>query len=102
MLRDPQNQLYLSAISVVEIAIKTAIGRLSLDLPLPDFISTGMQNAGIIELELRAAHGIRLATLPPHHRDPFDRLLVATAIENDLTLLSDDAEFRKYDVRLAW
>jgi len=102
MLRDPNNQLYLSAISVVEIAIKVGIGKLLLDIPLPEFISTGMRNSGIMEVQLNAAHGIRLAALPPHHRDPFDRLLIATALEEGLTLLSDDAEVRKYDVEVAW
>jgi PIN domain nuclease of toxin-antitoxin system len=102
MLRDPGNQLYLSAISVVEIAIKTGLGKLTLDMPLNDFVTLGMKNAGIIAVELRSAHAPRLATLPPHHRDPFDRLLVATAIEDSLTLLTDDAEIRKYDVKLAW
>jgi len=101
-LRDPDNRLYLSAISVVEMAIKVGIGKLSVDVPLPEFVSVGMKNAGILEIQLRAAHALRLATLPPHHRDPFDRLLVATAQEEGLTLLSDDAEIRKYDVNILW
>jgi PIN domain nuclease of toxin-antitoxin system len=102
MLRDPNNQLYLSAISVVEMAIKTAIGKLTLDIPLADLVLSGMKDAGIIEVELRSAHGIRLATLPQHHRDPFDRLLVATALEESLILLTNDAEIRKYDAKVAW
>jgi clan AA aspartic protease len=74
MLRDPANQLFMSSISVAEMAIKSAIGKLSLDLPLDQFVTTGMQNAQIVELPLRSTHAIRLASLPLHHRDPFDRL----------------------------
>ena len=97
MLRDPGNQLFMSSISVAEMAIKSAIGKLSLDLPLDQFVTTGMRNGQIAELPLRSSHAIRLASLPLHHRDPFDRLLIATALrssplwmETGASLVSDD------------
>jgi len=94
--------LLLSSVSVAEIAIKHAIGKMSLDVPLEEFVRTGMANGQLIELPLRAAHCVRLANLPLHHRDPFDRLLIATAQADDLTLLSNDSEFAQYGVKLAW
>lgn len=102
MLRDPGNQLFISAISIAEMAIKVGIGKLTLDVELSEFLHTGMKNSQISELPLGSSHAIRLATLPLHHRDPFDRLLVATAMEENLTLLTDDVEIRKYPVNLAW
>jgi PIN domain nuclease of toxin-antitoxin system len=61
-----------------------------------------MRNARVVELPLSAAHAAKLATLPLHHRDPFDRMLVATAMLDNLTLLTDDPEIRKYAVQTAW
>jgi PIN domain nuclease of toxin-antitoxin system len=102
LLRDPSNQLFLSSISVVEIAIKAGIGKLTLGMSVQEFVLTGMRNAGIAEVALGCAHALRLAELPAHHRDPFDRMIIATAIEEDFTLVSDDAEIRKYSIKMAW
>jgi len=102
LLRDPGNELLMSAVSVAEMAIKIRLGRLTLDVPLKDFVKTGMTTGRILELPLVASHAARLADLPLHHRDPFDRLLIATAIEEDLTLLTNDPEIRKYFVQTTW
>ena len=102
MLRDPENQLFFSSVSVAEMAIKIAAGKLTLGTPFGDFVEMGMRNAGIISVPLLAASAMRLANLPAHHRDPFDRLLIATALEDDLILLTNDSEIRKYPVRVVW
>lgn len=102
ILRDPGNQLFLSAASAVEMAIKHVIGKLSITVPLPLFIDEGMRNAQISELPLSISHAVRLSSLPLLHRDPFDRLLIATALDEGLTLLTDDSEIRKYPCQFAW
>jgi len=102
ILRDPANQLFLSSISAAEMAIKHAIGKLSLATPLPAFLAEGMRNAQVAEVPLRITHTHRLLTLPLLHRDPFDRLLIATALEEDMTLLTDDQEIRQYPVKFVW
>ena len=102
MLRDPDNELLISAACIAEMAIKVRLGKLSLDVPLAEFVASGMKNSQIAELPLRATHAVRLADLPLHHRDPFDRLLIVTALAEDLTLLTNDTEIRKYGVKTAW
>lgn len=102
MLRDMDNQLHLSSVSVAEMAIKIAAGKLILGAPFGDFVEMGMKSAGVMAVPLSAASAMRLADLPSHHRDPFDRLLIATAIEEDLVLLTNDLEIQKYPARVAW
>jgi PIN domain nuclease of toxin-antitoxin system len=101
-LRDPANVLHLSAVSVAEMAIKHAAGKLKLDLPLEEFLATGMSHAQIMELPLRNDHAVLLQSLPMHHRDPFDRMLVAQAQVEELTLLTQDINITKYNVRTIW
>jgi len=101
-LHDPENQLFLSSISIAEMAIKIAAGKLTLGAPFGEFVEMGMQNAGIVSVPLSAASATRLADLPLHHRDPFDRLLVATAQEENLIFLTNDPEIHKYSVAVVW
>lgn len=96
------NQLYLSSASGFEIATKVAVGKLKLPTSVESFIATGVLNGQIEELAITMRHGCRVERLPLHHRDPFDRLLIATALEEDLTLLTNDTEIQKYPVKLAW
>jgi PIN domain nuclease of toxin-antitoxin system len=102
MLRDPANELFMSVVSIAEVAIKVSTGKLSLGVPMPEFVEAGMKNGQIAEMPLRMPHAITLSTLPFHHRDPFDRLLIATAIVEDLTILTNDPEMGKYAVNIAW
>lgn len=102
MLRDPSNELLISAVSAAELAIKLAAGKLTLDMPLSELWTTGTRNGQLLELPLRAVHALRMQSLPLHHRDPFDRMLVATALEEELTLLTNDHVFRQYPVQIAW
>jgi PIN domain nuclease of toxin-antitoxin system len=102
MLRDTANQLHLSSVSIAEMAIKIAAGKLTLGAPFGDFVKIGVRSAGIISVPLSAAGAMRLADLPTHHRDPFDRLLIATDLEEGLFLLTNDSEIHKYPVRVVW
>jgi PIN domain nuclease of toxin-antitoxin system len=93
----PGNEALVSAASVWEIAIKAALGRLRFPLERIDAI---LERAGMEQLPIRAAHGVMAGALPRHHGDPFDRMLVAQARVEDLTLVSTDAALSAYDVRL--
>ncbi len=97
-LRDPQTRLLLSAASSWEIAIKWAIGR----LPLPEapaiYVPSRMRRSGVSGLPVAHEHALRVAALPWHHRDPFDRLLIAQAQVESVPIITVDAAFDAYDV----
>lgn len=83
-------------------AIKQSLGKLKLTAPLEDFIPTQMAANGFQEMAIDFRHIARVAGLPFHHRDPFDRLLAAQAVVEDLTLVSADPAFDAYGVRRLW
>ncbi len=98
-LRDGRTTLLLSAASSWEIAIKWAVGRLPLPAPPEDYVPDRMRRLSIVGLAISHAHVLRTTTLPPHHRDPFDRLLVAQAQLDELTIVTVDPALADYDVR---
>jgi PIN domain nuclease of toxin-antitoxin system len=85
--------VYISSASIWEIAIKSALGKLEAD---PDRLVAAIDESGFQELPVLARHAAAVARLPPHHRDPFDRLLVAQAITEPLFLLTADAGLERY------
>jgi PIN domain nuclease of toxin-antitoxin system len=87
-------QVYVSAVSQWEIAIKTTLGRLKPRRTLEEAI----EDSGFEELPVRVRHGVALSAVPLLHRDPFDRMLVAQATAEGLTLVTRDSVFDKYDV----
>ena len=89
-----ENHVFVSAASVWEIEIKRATGRLD----APDNIIEFIENSGFVELPITFRHGDLAARLPMHHRDIFDRMLVAQAQAEGLTLVTDDAIIARYDV----
>ena len=93
-LRDETNDIVVSVISPWEVAIGVALGRLSVDADLELEIA----NAGFRELPVRFQHAATLSGLPPLHRDPFDRMLVAQAQHEGLTLVTRDEQVRAYPV----
>ena len=92
------NELLLSAASAWEIAIKYALGKLRLPETLGDLIPRLMTRTGITPLPVQHRHALHVATLPPRHRDPFDRLLVAQAQLEGLPILTADKNLALYDV----
>jgi len=96
------NENLVSIVSVWEIAIKYSIGKLTIELPFDDFIDRQVISNGIQLLDIKLDHLKVLATLPLHHRDPFDRLLIAQAITEDLVLISADSVFSLYPVQRMW
>ena len=92
------NELLLSAASAWEIAIKYALGKLRLPEAPGDLIPRLMTSTGITPLPVHHRHALHVATLPPRHRDPFDRLLIAQAQLEKLPILTADRSFALYDV----
>lgn len=97
-----RDEKWLSIASVWEIAIKLSLGKLDLRDPLAQVVERGTRESGILLLSVTKADAIRVASLPWHHRDPFDRMLAAQAIEHDLTLLTGDVRFDAYELRRSW
>ena len=99
---DPNNDVYLSAVSVWEIAFKHSLGKLPLPASPDRFIPTQRERHGITSLPLEEQAVLYLSKLPLLHRDPFDRTLVCQAIQHELTLLTPDPLITQYAVRTAW
>lgn len=98
-LEDPANTLLLSAASSWEISIKFHLGRLDLPDEPKRYIPGRMRAIGATPLAVEHSHALALADLPPLHRDPFDRMLVAQARHLALTIVTADADVARYDVR---
>lgn len=101
-LRDGANTLYLSVASIWELQIKLQLGKLTLSKPLPDFVQNQQHVNGMRLLAIEPAHIYGLAALPQHHKDPFDRLIIAQALAELMTVVSADGKFRAYSVSLLW
>jgi len=100
LLQDPDNQLFLSAASSWEIAIKYALGKLPLPVPPVEYVLTRMATSGTTPLPIHHSHALHAGSLPHHHADPFDRLLIAQAQLESLELLTADPQFEAYEVSL--
>jgi PIN domain nuclease of toxin-antitoxin system len=98
VIQNPDRAVFVSAVTSVEISIKRALGKL--DAPLG--LSAEILARGLQELPLRYSHGERMASLPFHHYDPFDRMLVAQAIEEQLTLITGDRKMEPYAMNILW
>jgi PIN domain nuclease of toxin-antitoxin system len=96
-LTDPANDVLFSAVSIWEIAIKFRLGRPDFTAS-PDAILRGALQIGFVELPIVSIIAATMATLPLHHRDPFDRLLVAQARLGGMTIVTRDENISKYDV----
>ena len=99
---DPDNEVYLSAVSVWEIAVKHSLGKLPLPTSPERFIPNQRERHGITPLPLEEGAILYVSKLPLLHRDPFDRALVCQAIHHELTLLTPDPLIIQYAVRTAW
>ena len=98
LLADVSSELYFSAASSWEITIKTAIGKLILPEPPSEFVVTAMRLMALRSLDITHSHAFALEALPNHHRDPFDRMLIAQAQTEQLVLLTTDRVFERYKV----
>jgi PIN domain nuclease of toxin-antitoxin system len=96
------DELFLSVISYWEIAIKRGTKKLRWDEREAEAFERGLRENQIRELALRRVDCDRIVTLPRHHRDPFDRMLIAQAQVEELSILTADPRFKEYDVKVVW
>jgi len=101
-LSDPDNQLYLSVVSAWEMALKVQSGKLGLPTSVSVYIAARLNHYGIEPLAVSLGHVLASSALPPYHRDPFDRMLVAQAQVEELTIVTHDSQVRKYAVETVW
>jgi PIN domain nuclease of toxin-antitoxin system len=99
---NPDNEVFVSIASCWELAIKLSLGKLRLAQSLERFIPEQLTRNGFVLLGVEFRHVARVADLPFHHRDPFDRVLVAQALQDELAIVSADRVFRKYGVTVVW
>ena len=99
---DPENEVFVSAVSAWEITTKYRIGRLPRAAALALDVSGALASQGFIELPITVLHGQTAGGLPGPHRDPFDRMLIAQATLAGLVLVSNEAVFDHYAVRRLW
>jgi PIN domain nuclease of toxin-antitoxin system len=101
-IEDEDNEKLVSHATAWEVAIKISLGKLKLPVPFEDFFPGMLLSNGFRELPHDFRHYRELLTLPFHHRDPFDRLLIAQAKVENLTVVTSDSQFRSYDVVVLW
>ena len=102
MVGSGENTVLFSAVSAAEIGVKAGIGKLHLTGTAKEFVEAGIEESGVKKMPLYIHHAVRVADLPRHHRDPFDRLLIAQAQTEGLPLMTADETIAKYDVKIIW
>lgn len=102
LLEERSNRLYLSCVSPWEAAIKISIGKLQLPQPIRQIVQTEIRDNGLILLDIKLAHLDLIERLPFHHKDPFDRLLIAQAQIEGFVIVSVDAAFDAYAANRLW
>ena len=98
-ISEPENELFASAAAAYEIVYKQGLGRLQ---PLPDSLSRQLQREGISVLPISFDHALAAAALPGPHRDPWDRIMMAQAVAEGLTMVTVDPQFSHYGVPVLW
>lgn len=101
-ISDPANDVFVSPATFWEVAIKVSIGKYTVPGPLEDFFERAIKGNDFEVLPIEARHAARVAALPFHHKDPFDRMLIAQALVEGLTLVSIEANFDIYGVNRLW
>ena len=102
LIEDAANEKFVSIVSIWETAIKVSIGKMSLSAPFDILFPHQLEVNGFDLLPVKVEHTFLVTTLPFHHRDPFDRLLIAQAIEEKMTLVSVDNVFDDYGITRFW
>ena len=98
----PSAESWLSVASLWEILIKSQSGKLTLPQPVGPYVMSKLKFNGVKLLPVTAEHVLRIESLPMHHRDPFDRMLIAQSLEEELPLVTSDAIFQRYGMNLIW
>ena len=102
LLLERENAFLFSAVSALEIAIKSALGKLKLPDAADKYVRSRLEAAAMKSLPVYLQHALRVGELPLHHRDPFDRLLVAQAQIENLPIMTADPAIAQYDVDVIW
>ncbi len=102
LIEDPTNTIYLSVASVWEMAIKVSLGKLDMPSPFTDFIAEQLNENSVSLLEIQIEHAGAVATLPFHHRDPFDRLIIVQSLSENIPIIGRDQIFDVYGVQRHW
>ena len=101
-ISNPNNNIFLSVVTVWELQIKIALNKFVIKGKLENAVQDEQHNNGVQILPVQLSHALYLENLPPHHKDPFDRLLISQSIVENMTLVSADANFAKYQMNLLW
>ena len=102
ILASREEEIYLSAASSWEIAIKTRLGKFQLPEPPGRYVPKRLVEQGIRSLPINQDHGLKVYDLPLHHSDPFDRIIIAQAIVEEMVVLTSDRVFEKYPIDVVW
>jgi PIN domain nuclease of toxin-antitoxin system len=101
-MQNSSNNLVLSAATIWELAIKTGLGKLTLSMPYRQWMESAVTDLDLEILPITVAYGERLTMLAPHHKDPFDRMLVAQALVDGIPVVGIDPAFDPYGVTRIW
>ncbi len=100
IIRDPKVKVYFSAASAWELAIKVKLGKLKIQESLDSFINSRLKNEAFTSLPIEISHATKAYALPLHHRDPFDRILIAQAYIEDLCFITADSQIKSYSIKI--
>ena len=98
--QDENQNFFISVASIWEMAIKISLQKLILPVQLQEFVESEIINNGIQVLDIKPEHTYNLLSLPFHHRDPFDRIIISQAITEKMTLVTHDRQFKKYKAKI--
>lgn len=102
LLGNPDNDILMSSVCGWEISIKASLGRLDLPSPPVDFVPQQLHKNDFGTLPITLYHALEVYSLPPHHQDPFDRMLIAQSRTENIPIISSDSTFGRYDVEVIW
>ena len=102
MIESSENQVFISTASAWEISIKYSLGKIKLQTSIEDFFMSVVPKCDFSTIKVEFIHALRVASLPHHHNDPFDRLLIAQAQIEKMPIVTTDRKFSKYDIDIIW
>jgi PIN domain nuclease of toxin-antitoxin system len=102
LITDPTNEVLVSPASYWEVAIKVSLGKYPLTVPFEEFWTAGINGSGFVVPPIGLPHASILSSLPMHHKDPFDRMIISQAIAEQIPVVSADAAFNSYAVTRLW
>lgn len=102
LIVDPTNDIFVSPASYWEVAIKVSLGKYPLAVPFERFFTEGIEGNNFLILPVEIRHAAVLSSLPMHHKDPFDRMIIAQAMAEQVSVVGIDAAFDAYNVTRLW